>query len=113
MKKRPSLTKSPLALAKTALAAADKVLGPYSHRFSRHDFTQTQIFAILVLRQFFQTDYRGIVGILQDSSDIRNILSLKKLPHFTTLQKAQQRLLKKTSSRDCWQKFSTQQEQSA
>ncbi len=113
MKKRPSLTKSPLALAKTAIAAANEVLGPYSHRFSRHDFTQTQIFAILVLRQFFQTDYRGIVSILKDSSDIRNVLSLKKLPHFTTLQKAQQRLLKKTSFSQCWLKFSTQQEQSA
>jgi len=113
MKKRLSLTKSPLALAKEALAAADEVLGPYSHRFSRHDFTQTQIFVILVLRQFFQTDYRGIVGILQDSSDIRKTLSLNKLPHFTTLQKAQQRLLKKTSFRNCWQKFSTKQEQSA
>ena len=113
MAKRPSLTKSPLALAKEALAAATEVLGPYSHPFSRHDFTQAQVFAILVLRQFFQTDYRGIVALLADSSDLRKVLSLNKLPHFTTLQKAQHRLLKKASFRGFLQRFSITQEPSA
>lgn len=51
--------------------------------------------ACLVLREFFTTDYRGIVGILEDSSDLKKILELKEIPHFTTLQKAAQRLLKK------------------
>jgi hypothetical protein len=101
------MTKSPLALAKQAFATAQQTLPAYSDLRSRHDFTQAQIFTILVLRQFFQTDYRGIVGILEDSSDIRGILNLKKLPHYTTLQKAQHRMLKKTSSRDCFQGFST------
>ena len=36
----------------------------YSSRFSRRDFTQHQHFAILVLRQFLRTDYRGIVQVL-------------------------------------------------
>ena len=106
MAKRPSMTKSPLALAKQAFATAQQTLPSYSDIRSRHDFTQAQIFTILVLRQFFQTDYRGIVGILEDSSDIRDLLGLKKLPHYTTLQKAQHRLLKKTSFRDYLQRFS-------
>jgi len=110
MAKRPPLTKSPLALAKETLAVANAALGTYSHRFSRHDFTQAQIFTILVLRQFFRVDYRGIVAILQDSSDLRNALALEKLPHYTTLQKAQQRLLKKTSFREYLQRFSTEQQ---
>jgi hypothetical protein len=89
------MTKSPVALAREALAAAQKALPPYSARRSRHDFTQAQHFAVLVLREFFRTDYRGIVTILQDFSDLRHVLSLQKLPHWTTLQKAQQRMLKK------------------
>jgi hypothetical protein len=95
MANRPSLTKSPLALAKQALAIAQKALSTYSDLRSRHDFTQAQLFAILTMRQFFKTDYRGIVEILQDSSNIQKALGLNKLPHYTTLQKAPPMGLKK------------------
>ena len=105
MAKRPAMTKSPLALAKQALKTAQEVLPPYSDLRSRHDFTQAQLFAILVLRQFFQTDYRGIVKLLEEHTKIKDALGLAKLPHFTTLQKAHQRMLKKTSSRDCLAAF--------
>ena len=100
MAKRPAMTKSPMALAKMALKTAQEVLLPYSNLRSRHDFTQAQIFAILALRQFFKTDYRGIIRIIDEHQNIKDALSLRKLPHFTTLQKAQQRMLKKTSFRD-------------
>jgi len=89
------MTKSPVALAREAFAAAQKALPAYSAVRSRHDFTQAQHFSILVLRQFFGTDYRGIIEILRDFSDLRSVLSLQKLPHWTTIQKAQQRMLKK------------------
>ena len=92
MAKRPAMTKSPLALAKLALKTAQEALPTYSDLRSRHDFTQAQIFAILVLRQFFKADYRGIIRILQEHQNIKNALGLTKLPHFTTLQKAQQRM---------------------
>lgn len=110
MAKRPAMTKSPMALAKIALKAAQEVLPQYSDLRSRHDFTQAQIFAILTLRQFFKTDYRGIIRILDEHQNIKNALGLNKLPHFTTLQKAQQRMLKKTSFRVCWRGFSIMQE---
>jgi hypothetical protein len=113
MAKRPAMTKSPTALAKMALKTAQQALPPYSDLRSRHDFTQAQIFTILTLRQFFKTDYRGIVRILQEHQNIKDALGLKKLPHFTTLQKAQQRMLKKTSSRDCLRRFSIMQETAA
>jgi len=106
MAKRPAMTKSPLALARLALKTAQQVLPIYSDLRSRHDFTQAQVFAILVLRQFFKTDYRGIIRILQEHQNIKDALGLDKLPHFTTLQKAQQRMLKKTSSRECLRQFS-------
>lgn len=89
------MTKSPVALAQEALALAQHALDPYSSARSRHDFTQPQLFAILTLRQFFRTDYRGVAQLLEDLSDLRGVLMLKKVPHFTTLQKAEQRLRKK------------------
>jgi len=89
------MTKSPVALAQEALALAQQALDPYSSARSRHDFTQHQLFAILALRQFFRTDYRGVAQLLEDLSDLRGVLMLKKVPHFTTLQKAEQRLRKK------------------
>lgn len=101
MASRPVMTKSPVALAKQALAIGEKAMPPYSARRSRHDFTQAQLFAILALRQFFHTDYRGIVQYLRDLTDLRKTLELTKVPHFTTLQKAQQRLLKKRVGTVC------------
>jgi len=95
MPMRPVMTKSPVALAKKAIAIGQKALSPYSVIKSRHDFTQAQFFAILTLRQFFNTDYRGITQLLHDLPELRKTLDLKKVPHYTTIQKAQQRLIKK------------------
>ena len=72
----------------------NRMLPRYGHRYSRHDFQFSQLFACLVLRKFFRVDYRGIVAILDDCPAIKEILGLKgKTPHFTTLQKAEHRLL--------------------
>ncbi|MHC4607510.1 MAG: transposase [Planctomycetota bacterium] len=90
-----AMTKSPVALARVAMEAAQQGLSAYSNRFSRRDYTQQQLFAILVLRQFFRTDYRGIVQLLRDFSDLREALGLQKIPHYSTLCYAHQRLLKK------------------
>jgi Transposase DDE domain len=65
----------------------------YAHRFSPHVYTQPQLLACLVLKAFFKTDYRGIVAILEDMPELCAFLALKSVPHFTTLQKACQRLL--------------------
>lgn len=89
------MTKSPVRLAKKALEVAQQALPRYSNRFSRRDFTQHQLFAILVLRQFLKTDYRGIVEMLKDFSDLRRALKLRKVPHYSTLWYAQERLLKR------------------
>ena len=89
------MTKSPVALAKQALHTAKAGMPTYSSHYSRHDFTQHQLFAILVLRQFLKTDYRGIIQMLKDFSDLRKTLGLKKIPHYSTLCYAEKRLLKK------------------
>ena len=81
-----------------ALRVAREALPKYSCKFSRRDYTQHQLFAILVLKQFFQTDYRGIVQYLDDFSDLRRVLKLKKVPNYGTLCYAHKRLLKKGRS---------------
>jgi len=100
-----AMTKSPVALARKALRVGRAGLERYSSPFSRKDFTQPQLLAILVLRQFFKTDYRGIVQMLQDLSDLRSALDLKKVPHYSTLCYAEQRLLKKGLLTDCSRRF--------
>lgn len=67
---------------------------PYSHRNSPKKFTQHQLFALLVLKEFHNTTYRGIWGILKDSPNLREAIELRHTPHWTTIQKAGDRLLK-------------------
>jgi hypothetical protein len=86
-------TKSPRAVALEALAAGESALPLYSHPCSPKKFTQPQLFACLVLKAFFKTDYRGVVAILADCADLAAALGLECVPHFTTLQKACDRLL--------------------
>jgi hypothetical protein len=91
-------SKSPRKVALVALAVAQDALPAYSHRFSPKKFTQHQLFACLVLKEFHKTDYRGIAAILADHTDLREVLGLWKVPHWTTLQKASQRLLANASA---------------
>ena len=90
-----SMTKSPMALAQKALQIAKDSLEPYSNKYSPRRYTQHQLFTILVLRQFFKTDYRGIEQMLHDFTDLQRILELNHIPDHSTLQKAEARLLKK------------------
>jgi hypothetical protein len=87
------LSKSPLRVAREALRTARRALAPYGHRFSPHRYTQPQLFTCLVLKTFFKTDFRGMVGILEDLPELCALLELTAVPHFTTLHKASQRLL--------------------
>ena len=95
------MTKSPLALARQALAVAREALPAYSSKSSRKDYTQHQLFALLALREFLKTDYRGIEQLLREWSELREALGLGKVPDHSTLQKAAQRLLQKGGPRPC------------
>ena len=86
-------TKSPKKVVVAAFRIAARTLPAYAHRFSPKKFTQPQLFACLVLKTLFKTDYRGIVTILSDCSDLTGVIRLKTVPHYTTLHKASQRLL--------------------
>lgn len=90
-------SKSPNAVAIVAYTTAKRTLPPYLHLKSPKKFTQHQLVACLVLKEFFTTDYRGIEEILSDSSDLRKILELSEVPHYTTFQKAARRLTAKNT----------------
>jgi hypothetical protein len=80
-------------VALVALEVGKEALPAYCHRFSPKVYSQPQLFASLVLKEFFKADYRGIVGILADTPSLCDAIGLKKVPHWTTLQKASRRLL--------------------
>jgi hypothetical protein len=93
-------TKSPKKVAAAAYYVARNTLPEHSSRYSPKKFTQPQLMVCLVLKTFFQTDYRGIVQILNDCAGLRKVFELRSVPHFTTLQKASKRLLNSASARD-------------
>jgi len=86
-------SKSPKAVAAAAYRIARDTLPEHFSRYSPKKFTQPQLMTCLVLKAFFNTDYRGIVQILNDCPSLCNAIGLHAVPHFTTLQKAARRLL--------------------
>lgn len=87
-------SKSPSKVARAAYEAGRNALPRYASKFSRRDFTCAQLFAVLVLRKFFRLDYRGTIDFLAEWAELRDILGFhEKLPHFTTPQKAAEKLL--------------------
>ncbi len=95
-------SKSPRKVLQVAYATGWEVLAPYAHRFSPRKFTQPQLFACLVLKEFLKLDYRGVQQLLLDTPDLRAVIELDHVPHWTTLQKAADRLLKKTAPIASW-----------
>ena len=75
---------------------AQRALRPYANRFSPKKFTQHQLFACLVLKESLRLDYRGATALLKDCPDLCAAIGLEIVPHFTTLQKAADRLLTTT-----------------
>src|ERR1700739_3094042 len=89
------MTKSPRAVVQEALRVAQSAIPAYSSKFSRQDSPQHQLLALAALKTFLKTDYRGLVQMLVDFRELRDDLGLEKVPHYSTLCKALQRLLKK------------------
>jgi hypothetical protein len=90
-------SKSPRKVLLAAYVTAKDALPEYASKYSPKKFTQHQLFAILVLKIFWKTDYRGIVTMLSDLPELGKTIGLKQVPHFTTLQKAEKRLLQSSA----------------
>lgn len=91
--------KSPKRVLAVAYQVGCSALRDYAHKFSPKKFTQPQLFACLVLKEFLQLDYRKLAALLCDCVDLTATIDLKSVPHFTTFQKAADRLLLSTSVR--------------
>jgi len=86
-------SKSPKRVFQAAHAIGQRRLPAYSHRFSPKKFTLPQLFACLVLKEFLRLDYRKLSAVLEDAPSFAAAIGLKSVPHFSTFQKAADRLL--------------------
>lgn len=66
----------------------------HSHPFSRHDFTEPQLFACVVLRESMRLSYRKAETFLRDSPEWMADIGMNLAPDHNTIWKAFGRLLK-------------------
>lgn len=74
-------------ILKLAMRVARRSVAMYACVKSRHDFTQPQLLACLVLKSVTKNDYRGVCELLELAPELRQSIGLEKVPHWTTLQK--------------------------
>jgi Transposase DDE domain len=86
-------SKSPRKILLVGYFIGQLALPEYAHKFSPKTYTQPQLFACLVLKEFLHRDYRGIEELLRDTPDLAAAIELTKIPDHSTLQKAAKRLL--------------------
>ena len=88
MKGKKTRTQVIERVASLAMQLGGRHLADFGATRSRHDFTQRQLMACLILRAYLKTTYRGVLELLAISPNLREALGLHdKLPHYTTLQK--------------------------
>ena len=56
-------------------------LAPYGSARSRHDFTQRQLMACLILKSYLKTSYRGLMDFLEGHGRLRGVLGLEAFSH--------------------------------
>src|SRR5215472_15831500 len=88
-----------LAFARTALEVGRAVLPPYRTRFSKRQFTQPQLLAILGLMRYEDWTLREAEVRLREHAELRQVLGLKSVPDFTTLYRFLQRVDEGTLAR--------------
>ncbi|MEM2934633.1 MAG: hypothetical protein QXL78_06890 [Methanocellales archaeon] len=59
----------------------------YSSKFSKRTYTQHQLLAILLFKEYLNEDYRDLRDLLELMSGVVRKLKLNSIPHFTTPQK--------------------------
>ncbi len=81
-----------LPFARVALQVATQVLPPYRTRFSKHQFTQPQLLAVLCLMRFEDWTFREAETRLREHQELRAALQLPAVPDYTTLYRFLRRL---------------------
>jgi len=88
-----------LPFARVALKVATQVLPPYRTRFSKHQFTQPQLLAVLLLMRYEDWTFREAETRLREHQELRATLQLQAVPDYTTLYRFLQRLPNDTIDR--------------
>lgn len=81
-----------LPFARVALQVATQVLPPYRTRFSKHQFTQPQLLAVLCLMRYEDWTFREAETRLREHQELRAALQLPAVPDYTTLYRFLRRL---------------------
>jgi hypothetical protein len=81
-----------LPFARIALQVSKAVLPRYRSRFSKHQFNQPQLLAILCLMRYADWTFREAEVRLGEHRELRQALGLSSVPDFTTLYRLLQRL---------------------
>ena len=71
--------------ARLALKVATAVLSRYRTRFSKHQFTQPQLLAILCLMRYEDWTFREAEVRLREHAELRRALGLHHVPEHTTM----------------------------
>jgi len=78
--------------ARVALQLATRVLPPYRSRFSKHQFTQPQLLAVLCLMRCEDWTFREAEVRLREHGELSEALRLRIVPDYTTLYRFPRRL---------------------
>jgi len=62
-------------------------ISPYSCKYSKKIFTQHQLLALVLFKDYRNQHYREFIEDVGDMEGVQEILDLSVVPHFTTLQK--------------------------
>ena len=81
-----------LPFARVALQVATRVLPPYRSRFSKHQFAQPQLLAVLCLMRYEDWTFREAAVRLREHGELREALQLRSVPDYTTLYRFLKRL---------------------
>ena len=81
-----------LPFARVALQVATQVLPPYRTRFSKHQFTQPPLLAVLCLMRYEDWTFREAEVRLREHQELRAVLQLPAVPDYTTLYRFLRRL---------------------
>ena len=72
----------------TALSVVQSTrLSPYSCKYSKKVYTQHQLLALVLFKEYRNQHYREFIEDIGDMEHIQKILDFSEVPHFTTLQK--------------------------
>jgi DDE family transposase len=89
-----------LPFARVAMQVATAALPTYRTRFSKHQFTQPQLLAILCLMRYEDWTFREAQVRLREHGELRAALRLSSVPDYTTVFCD---VCRTTPSKTCWE----------